>query len=164
MYHHFAGKEELAQTAIRSTAAEMRAIADARLSAPGTAFERITDYLRRERDVLRGCPIGRLTQDPEVVATPALRALVEETLGWLCARLAAVVQEGLDRGELEPGIEPTSIAAAIVATLQGGYVLARASGDPAAFDQAVAGILTLLRAHVRVTTTREDDQGNSPCT
>jgi hypothetical protein len=26
--------------------------------------ERITAYLRRARDVLEGCPVGRLTQDP----------------------------------------------------------------------------------------------------
>ena len=51
MYHHFAGKEELAQAAIRRTADELRAAADAQLSAPGTAIERISAYLRRERDV-----------------------------------------------------------------------------------------------------------------
>jgi AcrR family transcriptional regulator len=163
MYHHFAGKEDLAQAAIRHTAAEMRSAVDAQLSAPGTALERITAYLCRERDVLRGCPIGRLTQDPDVMATPALRAPVEETFAWLCARLAAVLQEGLDRGELESDLDPMSTAAALVATLQGGYVLARASGDPAAFDQAIAGTLTLLRAHVHETTVEEDDdQGKAP--
>jgi hypothetical protein len=37
------------------------------------------------------------------------------------------------------------VAATIVATVQGGYVLARASGSPAAFDAGVRGLLALLR-------------------
>ena len=146
MYHHFAGKEDLAHAAIRRTADEMRAAVDAQLSAPGAAVERITAYLRRERDVLRGCPIGRLTQDSEVMDAPALRAPIEETFAWLRARLADVVQEGLDRGELESAVDPAATAAAIVAVLQGGYVLARAADTEEPFEQAVAGILALLGA------------------
>lgn len=147
MYHHFTGKEDLALAAIRRTAEEIRAGVDAQLSIPGTAVERITAYLQRERDVLRGCPIGRLTQDPEVIANPALRAPVEETFTWLRARLAEVIREGMDRGELEPALDPATTASAIVATMQGGYVLARADGTSEPFDQAIAGILALLAAH-----------------
>ncbi|MCW2863555.1 MAG: Transcriptional regulator, TetR family [Actinoallomurus sp.] len=36
-------------------------------------------WLLRERDVLRGRPIGRLTQDPEIIASPALRGPVQST-------------------------------------------------------------------------------------
>ncbi len=147
MYHHFAGKEDLALAAIRRTAEEIRAGVDAQLSVPGTAVERITAYLQRERDVLRGCPIGRLTQDPEVIANPALRAPVEETFTWLRTRLAEVIRAGMDGGELEPALDPATTATAIVATMQGGYVLARADGTSEPFDQAIAGILALLAAH-----------------
>jgi AcrR family transcriptional regulator len=146
MYHHFAGKEELARAAIDRTASELRAAAEALLSAPGTAVDRVTAYLRRERDVLRGCPIGRLTQDPDVMATPALRAPVEETFAWLRGRLAEVLREGVDRGELIPSLDPAATASAIVACLQGGYVLARAADTTEAFDQAVGGVLALLSA------------------
>jgi TetR/AcrR family transcriptional repressor of nem operon len=145
MYHHFAGKQELALEAIRRTADELRAAADQQLSGPGSAAERITAYLRRERDVLAGCPVGRLTYDPEVLATPALREPVQQTLGWLRDRLAGVVREGCERGELF--LEPDAVAAAIVAALQGGYVLARAAGTTEPFDQAMAGVLGLLAAH-----------------
>lgn len=147
MYHHFAGKEDLALAAIRRTAEEIRAGVDAQLSVPGTAVERITAYLQRERDVLRGCPIGRLTQDPEVIANPALRAPVEETFTWLRTRLAEVIRAGMDGGELDPALDPATTASAIVATMQGGYVLARADGTSEPFDQAIAGILALLAAH-----------------
>jgi TetR/AcrR family transcriptional regulator, transcriptional repressor for nem operon len=145
MYHHFAGKQELALEAIRQTADELRAAADQQLSGPGSAVERISAYLHRERDVLAGCPVGRLTYDPEVLATPALREPVQETLGWLRDRLAGVVREGCERGELF--LDPDAVAATIVAALQGGYVLARAAGTTEPFDQAMAGVLGLLAAH-----------------
>lgn len=147
MYHHFSGKEELARVAIDRTAEEMRGGVDAVLSGPGSALERISAYLRRERDVLKGCPIGRLTQDPDVMAAPVLAAPVEETFGWLRGRLAGLVAEGVATGELRAGVDPVATAAAIVATLQGGYVLARAAGDSEMFQLAVEGVLALLAAH-----------------
>ncbi len=153
MYHHFAGKQELALAAIRRTADELGAAAETVLGAEGSAYARIEAYLLRERDVLRGCPVGRLTMDPEVIADPALRAPVDEALGRLRARLADVVQDGLDRGEFSGSLDPEEIAAAVVATVQGGYVLARATGSPAPFDSAVRGLLALLGPSAAVAAT-----------
>ncbi|MFI9345286.1 TetR/AcrR family transcriptional regulator [Streptomyces sp. NPDC052773] len=144
MYHHFKGKPDLALAAIRRTAEETRATAEAVLGGPGTPYERIAGYLRRERDVLRGCPVGRLTMDPDVIASDELRAPVDETLDWLRERLAGIVEEGRERGEFAPGLDAEAVAATIVATVQGGYVLARASGLPSAFDAGVRGLLALL--------------------
>ncbi|MEU5186138.1 TetR/AcrR family transcriptional regulator [Streptomyces klenkii] len=146
MYHHFSGKPDLALTAIRRTAEEMRAKAEAQFGGPGTAVERITAYLRRERDVLKGCPVGRLTQDPDVMADPALRAPVDETFVWLRGRLTEVLAEGVARGELAAALDPAATAATVVAVLQGGYVLARAADSTAPFEQAVDGVLGLLTA------------------
>ncbi|GAA4011347.1 TetR/AcrR family transcriptional regulator [Allokutzneria multivorans] len=138
MYHHFAGKPDLALAAITRTAEDLRARAEEHLCAPGTAIERVTAYLRRERDVLKGCPIGRLTQDPDVMADPRLRAPIEETLAWLRQRLAEVLRE------IDPA--PEAIAATVVAVLQGGYVLARAADSVEPFTAAIDGVLTLLAA------------------
>ncbi|MDT0468748.1 TetR/AcrR family transcriptional regulator [Streptomyces gibsoniae] len=145
MYHHFKGKPDLALAAIRRTAEEMRATAQAVLSGPGTPYERIEAYLRRERDVLRGCPVGRLTMDPDVIASDALRAPVDATIDWLREQLAQLVEEGKEQGQFARALDAEEIAATVLATVQGGYVLARASGSPAAFDTAVRGLLTLLR-------------------
>ncbi|WP_086831661.1 TetR/AcrR family transcriptional regulator [Streptomyces sp. NRRL B-24572] len=144
MYHHFAGKQDLALAAIRRSAEELGAAAEAVLGGTGSAYARIEAYLLRERDVLRGCPVGRLTMDPEVIADPELRAPVEEVLGRVRTRIAEVVREGLDSGELSGGLDPEEIAATVLATVQGGYVLARATGSRAPFDTAVRGLLTLL--------------------
>ncbi|MFJ8139671.1 TetR/AcrR family transcriptional regulator [Streptomyces sp. NPDC096013] len=145
MYHHFkGGKPDLALAAIRRTAAELRATAEAVLDGPGTPYDRIEAYLRRERDVLRGCPVGRLTMDPDVIASAELRAPVDETLDAIRERLAGIVEEGKEQGQFGPELDGEEIAATILATVQGGYVLARASGSPAAFDTGVRGLLSLL--------------------
>ncbi|MFI6463841.1 TetR/AcrR family transcriptional regulator [Streptomyces sp. NPDC050538] len=144
MYHHFKGKPELALAAIRRTAEELRATAEEVLDGPGTPYERIEAYLRRERDVLRGCPVGRLTMDPDVIGSAELREPVDETLDAIRERLAGIVEEGKEQGQFRPELDGEEIAAAILATVQGGYVLARASGSPAAFDAGVRGLLSLL--------------------
>jgi AcrR family transcriptional regulator len=146
MYHHFAGKAELAKVAIGRSGAELRAAADAQLSGDGPAGERIAGYLGREREVLKGCKVGRLAADPEVVADPELRAPVAETFAWLRGRLAEVVVEGKRNGEYPESLDAERTAATIAAVLQGGYVLARAADSPEPFDLAVNGLIDLLEA------------------
>lgn len=152
LYHHFPGKAALALAAVERSAAELRAAAATELDAPGTAVQRVTRWLERERDVLRGCPIGRLTQDPDVVADDDLRRPVAQTLAAVTDQVAAVLAEGRARGELVPSADPDELAAALVAVLQGGYVLARAAGSAEPAARAVRGALALL-AGVTVTTT-----------
>lgn len=144
MYHHFRGKPDLAVTAMRRSAAELRTQAEEQIAGGGTALERATAYLEREREALRGCRVGRMAMDPDVVADPELRAPVRETFAWLTGRLAAVLAEGVERGELRQGLDPQDTAAAIVAVVQGGYVLARAAGSQEPFESAVRGAVALL--------------------
>ncbi|WP_410583016.1 TetR/AcrR family transcriptional regulator [Amycolatopsis sp. lyj-108] len=144
MYHHFQGKADLALAAIGRSAEDLRARAEAEFSGPGTVVERITVYLRRERDVLKGCPVGRLAQDPDVMADADLRKPVEEFFGWLTGRLAELLDEGRAAGDLDAKLDPLATATALVAVLQGGYILARAAGSPDVFAKAVDGALGLL--------------------
>ena len=148
MYHHFHGKPDLALAAISRSSGDLRARAEAELAGPGTVVERITAYLRRERDVLKGCPVGRLTQDPDVMADPELRRPVRETFAWLTGRLAGLLAEGCANGELDAGLDPAATATALVAVLQGGYVLARAAGSAEVYARAVDGALGLLACYL----------------
>jgi AcrR family transcriptional regulator len=144
MYHHFEGKSALCAAAVRQSGADLRAEVEPILSGPGGAIERIGAYLRRERDVLRGCRIGGLTQDPEVVADPQLREPIEETLSWLQTRLAEVLAEGQQSGELSENFSPSQTASMLCAVLQGGYVLARGENSVHPFSEATAGAMSLL--------------------
>jgi TetR/AcrR family transcriptional regulator, transcriptional repressor for nem operon len=149
MYHHFQGKQDLALAAIERNTADLVTRADADLDGPGTVTERVARYMRRERAALRGCPVGRLTTDPDVMASPGLRRPVEDAFAAVRDRLARVLDEGRRSGELDPAVDPAVTATTLVAVLQGGYVLARASGSPDTYAQAVEGVLALLAGHAR---------------
>jgi AcrR family transcriptional regulator len=144
MYHHFLGKADLAAEALRRTAAEMRFDLGAVLDGPGTPLERITAYLLRERDALRGCRIGGLAQDPEIRALPELNQPVADTLGWLRVRIAELIAEGQADGSLQPEASPDQVSCAVCAVVQGGHVLARAQGSNEPFHEAVEGAVQLL--------------------
>lgn len=144
MYHHFRGKEALAQAAIERNTQQMQAEVDGALASSASALSRVRAYLTRPREVLKGCQFGRLVQDPEVIEAPALRSGVEDMFAWIRAQLASVIADGVTGGEFRSDLDPTRTAAALAATLQGAYVLARAAQDATVFDDAVEGVLALL--------------------
>ncbi|OKJ99615.1 hypothetical protein AMK26_26705 [Streptomyces sp. CB03234] len=139
MYHHFSGKAELAVAAMSDMSDQLRARTEEALSGDGPAVARINAFLDLERDPLAGCRMGRLAQDYEVIADDGLRATMADFFTWLGERLSAVIAEGVRAGEFRPGTDPDRMASLIMAAVQGGYVLARAQQDPAAFCRAVDG-------------------------
>lgn len=146
MYHHFRGKEALAQAAIERNAAEMQVHIAADLASDGSAVDRVRAYLTREREVLKGCRFGRLVQDQGVIDAPALRGEVQEMFAWIREQLAVVISGGVESGEFSPSLDSIRTAAAIAAALQGAYVLARAAQQISVFDDAIEGVLALLAA------------------
>jgi AcrR family transcriptional regulator len=149
MYHHFDGKHDLAVAAIERNAADLVARAEADLGGPGSVAERVSRYLRRERAALRGCPVGRLTMDPDVMADQELHRPVENAFATVRERLAALLDKGRENGELDPSVDPAAVATTLIAVLQGGYVLARAAGSADTYAQAVEGVLGLLACCAR---------------
>lgn len=158
MYHHFSGKADLARAAIRRTAEEMVPRSRVHLDGPGSPLERVRAYLRAEREVMRGCRIGRLVQDQEVVSDPDLRDPIDEVFSGAIERLAAVLREGQEAGEVRPDVDPGQVAVALLAVIQGGYVLARAHQDRARYTAAVEGVLSLVAVH------RPDGAGEAKAT
>jgi AcrR family transcriptional regulator len=146
MYHHFESKAAVALAAIERITENLYRAAEKDLASPHAAIERIAAYLNREREVLRGCRAGKLTQDPDVVANPRLRLPLQKMFTKLQQRLACVLEEGKMIGEFTAEMSGQDIAATIIAVLQGGYVLARAENSVEPFDRAIRGILFLLKA------------------
>ncbi|MDA8355523.1 MAG: TetR/AcrR family transcriptional regulator [Actinomycetota bacterium] len=146
MYHHFSGKADLALAAMGRSAGQLRDSVDEVLSGTGDPYQRLCAYLTCQRDVLRGCRIGRMTADPEVMANPALREPLQATFAWLQGCLAEVIGQAQGAGTLAAHLDPVAMAATIAAVVQGGYVLARAAGSEEPFERAIAGTLALLGA------------------
>jgi AcrR family transcriptional regulator len=145
MYHHFQGKPDLVLAAEQRAAEEMQQQIRESFASGGTAYDRVSAYLLRERDALRGCPVGRLIADPEIAADERLREPVRETFAVLRECLASVIEEGQSAGEFAAGLDAGETASALSAVIQGGYALARAEASAVPFDQAIQGALALLR-------------------
>ncbi len=146
MYHHFPGKRELALAALERNCADLLPATENLLTGPGDPMEKLTAYLTRPLPALKGCKVGRMTQDPLVARDPELLAPVAEAFAAVHRALAAVIREAVERGQLAPGLDPDRVAPLLAATVQGGYVLAIAAQDPRPFEDARAGALDLLRA------------------
>lgn len=144
MYHHFTGKEDLAAVALAATAEDLLAKADSALG-KGSALERLTAYLSRQREVLRGCPVGRMAGDPDAMDSAVLRQLVADTFARLHATVRDVIADGVAAGDFPAGVDPAALADTVLAVVQGGYVLARAASDTEPFDRAVRGAIALLQ-------------------
>jgi AcrR family transcriptional regulator len=145
MYHHFEGKPELVLAAEERAASEMQRQARAILSGEGSAYERIARYLLKERDALRGCPVGRLAADPEIAGDAVLREPVRETFTVLHEMVVAAIEQGKAGGEFRGDLDAPATAYALLAVIQGGYTLARAEASVDPFDRAIRGALDLLR-------------------
>lgn len=139
LYHHFPSKHDLAAVAVGRTAEQTLRSAAELLTGDVPARRRIVSYLRRDRDAVAGCRVGRLTADPLVMAD-------DELHGPVSAYFSALIELVTD-AFVEDGSTPEAArdrATTAVAVIQGGYVLSRALGDARHLRRAVEGLVALL--------------------
>lgn len=145
MYHHFPSKRDLGVAALEHNIADLMPSTSA-LDGPGSPLARIEAHLMRPRDSLKGCKVGRMTQDPQVREDPVLLAPVSRTFTEVHGTWVRALRAAIAAGELRADLDPERLAHTLMAVLQGGYVLAIAQQDPQPDVDARAGALDLLRA------------------
>ena len=94
--------------------------------------------------MLRGCPIGRLVQDQEILADPTLLEPIAAVFTSSLARMTEVLREAQEAGEVRADVDPEQVAVTLLAVIQGGYVVARAHQDEDRFAVAIDGVLSLI--------------------
>ena len=146
MYHHFPSKRDLALAALERNCADLLPTTEELLGRPGDPMEKLTAYLSRPLPALKGCKVGRMTQDPLVAGDPELLKPIADAFATVHDALAGVIREAIELGQLDPDLDPDRLAYLLTATIQGGYVLSIAAQDAALSMEARAGALELLRA------------------
>ncbi|PPK98314.1 AcrR family transcriptional regulator [Kineococcus xinjiangensis] len=141
-YHHFASKTALARSALEEVVERSLQQAVADLEAPGPALAALQAYVLRPREGGKGCKIGRHTSDHAVMSTPELTEPLRHYFTELHAQVRRTLQRAREQGQDVGDVD--DLADTVVATLQGGYVLARATGDDAHMQRAVRGLVHLL--------------------
>jgi TetR/AcrR family transcriptional regulator, transcriptional repressor for nem operon len=151
MYHHFSGKHELAVAAMSAAVEDAIGDSSVLVEGEGSPVERIKRYLSLPRPGTRGCRVGRMTQDPQVVADAELIGIVAAAFDTALARWEQAITAAIAADELPATIDPAELARTLSAVIQGGYVLARAKGEQGPMDAAIRGAVSLLDA-ARVST------------
>ena len=148
-YHHFEGKLDLAGQALDRTADEMiDGVVQAIERSSDDPRDRLLAYLHAPRDALRGCRLGRHALESSINETK-IREPVERYFARIRDGLARTVTELAEADRLVGDVDPESIADALIATVQGAYVLARVHQDAARLGSALDGAAALLRTLVK---------------
>jgi TetR/AcrR family transcriptional repressor of nem operon len=149
LYHHFAGKADLAAAALTENVRVYGPRTDEQLalSKPGSAIDHLCAYLAAQREALRGCRFGRLANEPAVLGDPTVLAPVQAYFTDVAERLTSVVAAGQSAGEISQAIPAAGLVSMLLAVVQGGYVLSRVYGDPTQMERASQAAIALLRAH-----------------
>ena len=143
LYHFWSGKEELAAEAMSAVAEEVsRRIEVTCGPGTGTGIERLRRFLMSDRDALRGCRLGRMAQDPDL--PDSLRRSVAAGFERLRSVLARAVEDAQQEGDLRSDLNASAIADAVIAVVQGGYVLARVRGENEPMARVTSAMSTLL--------------------
>jgi hypothetical protein len=87
-----------------------------------------------------------MTQDPQVVADAELITIVASAFDTALHRWEEAIAAAIAAGELPVSVVPSELARTLAAVIQGGYVLARATGEQGPMDAAVRGAVALLDA------------------
>jgi len=144
LYHHFSGKMDLACAALAEMAAEESAAMDRIFDPSVKPLVRITNYLSRERDALRGCRLARLVNEA-AIEQRQFRQAVADFLTRIEDGLVNALREAKMEGALDPALDERALAAMFLAVVEGGFVLARAHWDPERMRRALDGARQVLQ-------------------
>lgn len=143
LYHHFPSKLAVATEALETATAEEIARLDEIFSVGVPPLEAIRSYILLERDVFRGCRLGRLVHEASI-EIDGLRQPVAAYFNALRDHIARSLVQAQSEGTFKACIEPEALAVSLTALIQGGYVLARTFQDQALMRQAQQGALALI--------------------
>jgi len=145
LYHHFVDKKHLAITALNDVETQLRhELATTLSDLERTPLARILAWLDLPRAAVRGCRLGRLAFERTVIEDDDLRAPLARYFEDLERHLRDTLTQAVAVHELPQHINVPAVAALMVTTVQGGYLLSRIHHDPGKLQEAVAGARTLL--------------------
>jgi AcrR family transcriptional regulator len=147
LYRHFSSKQELAAEAFRYTLQQaMEARTDRVAEIPNCVDKlrhMVQAFAETPSPVPGGCPLMNTAADADDT-NPQLRELACEGVRAWKSRIVAIVQTGIDQGEILPGINSNSLANLIVSTLEGALMIARLEGSREALKDGQSALATVL--------------------
>lgn len=139
LYHHFASKDTLAIELLKEYRAQFQAfIHQVQHQSPADQLERyfavFSDFLQAGQRICPGAAFVAGWSSISDRVKDEVNALVNQHQRWL----TKLIRQGRERGELRDSLSsPEDQALWIYATLQGGLLMARVSGEQADFIRVI---------------------------
>jgi TetR/AcrR family transcriptional repressor of nem operon len=132
IYRHFSSKEELAGEAFLYALEQAVKTRTDGLEHLSGALARLRYLIHRFVDtpspIPGGCPLLNTAVEADD-GNPLLRKLVRQAFADWAKRLAAILNQGMESGEIRSNISAAQTADTIIAALEGGLVLSRLRGN-----------------------------------
>lgn len=152
-FHHFKSKDELGSAAARHwTDTTVPFFESAPYHAPEKALDRVLAYIDFRKSIIRGelaeftCLAGTLAQEVHT-SHPAIAHAAGDAITGHAATLVGDIQQAMKESGKTFGFSAQSLALHTQAVLQGGFILAKSTGDAAHAEETIAH----LRRYVELT-------------
>jgi TetR/AcrR family transcriptional repressor of nem operon len=143
-FHHFASKEELATAAAGHWAETTGALfAQAHYHSLPDPLDRVLGYIALRARLIQGeiaeftCLVGTMAQEA-YDTSPAIRDACWASISGHSETLTPDIRAAMEQRGITGGWTAESLALHMQAVIQGGFILAKASGDPHQATEAIA--------------------------
>jgi TetR/AcrR family transcriptional repressor of nem operon len=149
LYYYFRSKEALGRAVVDETVVARFEVGP--LTADGDPVQQIVGMFRRSERALTdgrckgGCLLGNLALEVSDVHD-GLRRKLDEVFSLWEVRLETLLETGVRDGVLTADLDPKATARFLVATLEGGILLAKVKRDVAALKACTATVESLLES------------------
>lgn len=148
LYFHFSSKEEIAIALIKKAKDEYFAYLSSRIKSPdpiGKIFDILNAVLslHRKRKFVGGCIFGNIALEMSD-ANPEFANLIRDVFDEWVRILTGYLKKAGENGQLEKNIDPEFMARHIVASLEGGIMMAKLNKKADAILDSIRAFSILL--------------------
>jgi len=154
IYNHFASKEELALEAFDYAVGLITERYRLALEKETHSVERLVAIVGVFRSLIDapplpgGCPVLNTAIESDD-AQPALRDRAKKAMDRWYRLITRTVRDGIEKGEIRPGVDPDATATIMISTLEGAVMLSKLYRDKVYMHRAVDHIIAFIETAIR---------------
>jgi len=149
LYHYFPGKDDLGLAVLERDRVQFMAMLDETLSAPGDAEGALHAFFHAalqkhtDKGFVGGCLWGNTALEMSDT-NPVFAKLVAQVFETWQAKVADVLRRGQVEGAFRTDLAAEDLARLVVASIEGGIMMARLAKSPQPFKACLDSLKTLL--------------------
>jgi TetR/AcrR family transcriptional repressor of nem operon len=149
IYGNFANKDEVALAALDHNLKQVSNIFKSEIAKADSYREKLLVYTRVYQNFLDrpfpegGCPILNTAIEADDTHPLLRQKAAEALLTWRRA-IIRIIEKGVEAGEFSNYVKPEQIAISLMATIEGGIMIAKLLGQPAYMNQVLEAAQKLI--------------------